>query len=65
MILRYRASPALSARVAADTKLYNRRLVPLIAAHHPPASPELRAVLAVIIRHVDDYAARAQLPRAA
>ena len=47
------------------TKVCNPRLVPLIAANQPQAPPELRAALAVITRHVDDYAARARLPRAA
>jgi predicted MarR family transcription regulator len=47
------------------TKLYNRLLVPLIAADQPQAAPDLRAALATITRHVDDSAARARLPRAA
>ncbi|MGP7997858.1 MAG: hypothetical protein ACLPKI_11110 [Streptosporangiaceae bacterium] len=47
------------------TKIYNRLLVPLTAANQPQAPPELRAVLAAITRHVDDYATRARLPRAA
>ncbi len=47
------------------TKVCNPRLVPLTAANHPQAPPELRAALAVITRHADDYAARARLPRAA
>src|SRR5215831_211998 len=47
------------------TKIYNRLLVPLTAANQPQAPPELRAALAAITRHVDDYAARARLPRAA
>jgi len=47
------------------TKVYNRLLVPLTAANQPQAPPELRAALAAITRHVDDYAARARLPRAA
>jgi len=47
------------------TKIYNRLLVPLTAANQPQAPPELRAALAAITRHVDDYADRARLPRAA
>jgi predicted MarR family transcription regulator len=47
------------------TKIYNRLLVPLTAANQPQAPPELRAALAAITRHVDDYAIRARLPRAA
>ena len=44
------------------TKVYNRLLVPLTAANQPQAPPELRAALAAITRHVDDYANRARLP---
>lgn len=47
------------------TKIYNRLLVPLTAANQPQAPPELRAALAAITRHVDDYATRARLPRSA
>ena len=47
------------------TKVYNRLLIPLTAANQPQAPPDLRAALAAITRHVDDYAARARLPRAA
>jgi hypothetical protein len=47
------------------TKIYNRLLVPLTAANQPQAPPELRAALAAITRHVDDYANRARMPRAA
>jgi hypothetical protein len=47
------------------TKVYNRLLVPLTAANQAQAPPELRAALAAITRHVDDYANRARLPRAA
>jgi hypothetical protein len=46
-------------------KVYNRLLVPLTAANQPQAPTELRAALAAITRHVDDYANRARLPRAA
>jgi predicted MarR family transcription regulator len=47
------------------TKVYNRLLVPLTAADQAQAPPDLRAVLAAITRHVDDYANRARLPCAA
>ena len=47
------------------TKIYNRFLVPLTAADQPQAPPDLRAALASITRHVDDYATRARLPLAA
>ena len=42
------------------TKVYNRLLIPLTAANQPQP-PELRAVLAAITRHVDDYANQARL----
>src|SRR6266545_3238684 len=47
------------------TKIYNRLLIPLTAADQPQAPPELRAALATITRHVDDYTTRARLPQAA
>jgi hypothetical protein len=47
------------------TKVYNRLLVPLAAADQAQAPPQLRAALAVMTRHVDDYADGARLPRAA
>jgi hypothetical protein len=47
------------------TKVYHRLLVPLTAADQPQAPAGLRAALATISQHVDDYAARARLPRAA
>jgi hypothetical protein len=47
------------------TKIYNRLLIPLTAANQPQAPPALRAALAAITRHVDNYASRARLPRAA
>jgi hypothetical protein len=47
------------------TKVHNRLLRPLIAANRPPAPPDLRAALAVITRHVNNYADQAQLPKAA
>jgi hypothetical protein len=49
----------------AKARAANRLLVPLTAANQPQAPPELRAALTAITRHVDDYAARARLPRAA
>jgi hypothetical protein len=47
------------------TKVYNRLLIPLTATDQPQAPADLRAALAAITRHVDAYAARARLPRAA
>ena len=47
------------------TKVYNRSLVPHTAADQSRAQPDLRAALAAITRHVDDYASRARLPRTA
>jgi hypothetical protein len=47
------------------TKVCNRLLAPLTAANQAQAPPGLRAALSAIIRHVDDYANRARLPRAA
>jgi len=47
------------------TKVYNRLLIPLTAADQAQAPPDLRAALAAITRHVDDYANRARLLRAA
>jgi hypothetical protein len=47
------------------TKIYDRLLVPLTAANQPQAPAELRAALAAITRHVDDYANRARISRAA
>jgi hypothetical protein len=44
------------------TKVYNRLLVPLTAANQPQAPPDLRAALAAITRHANDYASRARLP---
>jgi hypothetical protein len=41
------------------TKVCNWLLVPLTAANQAQAPPELRAALASITRHVDDYAGRA------
>jgi hypothetical protein len=45
------------------TKVYNRSLVPHTAADQSRAQPDLRAALAAITRHVDDYANRALFPR--
>ncbi len=42
----------------------HRFLVALTAANQPQAPPELQAALVAITRHLDDYAARARLPRA-
>ena len=47
------------------TKIYNRLLVPLTVANRPQAPPDLRAALAAITYHMDDYANRAGLPRTA
>jgi hypothetical protein len=47
------------------TKVCNRLLVPLTAANQAQAPPELRTALSAITRHVDDYATRARLTRAA
>jgi hypothetical protein len=47
------------------TKIYNRMLIPLTAANQPQAPPELRTALTTITRHVNDYADRARLPKAA
>jgi hypothetical protein len=47
------------------TKLHNRLPRPLMAAGQPPAPPELRQALRVIDQHVNDYAARARIAKAA
>nr|WP_239165069.1 transposase [Actinoplanes palleronii] len=47
------------------TKVYHLLLVPLTAVDQPQAPPDLRAALATITGHVDQYAIRARLPRAA
>ncbi len=47
------------------TKVYRRVLSPLVAADHPPASPDLRQALRVIDRSVADYVALARLRPAA
>jgi len=47
------------------TKISNRLRIPLTAADQAQAPPDLRAALAAITRHVDDYANRARLPSAA
>lgn len=47
------------------TKLHDRLLGPLLAADLPPASPDLRAALRLIDRHVDGYVAGARLKPAA
>ena len=43
------------------TKLHNRLLRPLLAAHNPPAPLPLRQALKVINRHVDDYISQARM----
>jgi hypothetical protein len=43
-------------RIAFYTKVYNRLLVPLTAAHQPQAPPELRAAPSAITRHADIHA---------
>ncbi len=43
------------------TKLHNRLLRPLLAAHDPPAPLPLRQVLRVINHHVEDYICQARM----
>ncbi|MGH3698972.1 MAG: hypothetical protein ACRDQY_05785, partial [Pseudonocardiaceae bacterium] len=43
------------------TKLHNRLLRPLLAAHDPPAPPPLRQALRVINQHVKDYISEARM----
>ena len=47
------------------TKVHDRLLRPLVAAHHPPAPPELRHALATIDRHVRSRINLARLGTAA
>jgi hypothetical protein len=47
------------------TKLHNRLLRPLMAAHQVQAPPELRQALDVISLHVDDYISGARIGKAA
>jgi hypothetical protein len=47
------------------TKVHNRVLGPLMAAHQPPAPPPLRQALRTIDQHITDYLSRARLPTAA
>jgi hypothetical protein len=47
------------------TKVHDRLLRPLIAADQPPAPTELRRALATIDKHVDAYADKARLGKAA
>ncbi len=47
------------------TKVHNRVLGPLTAAHQPPAPPALRQALHTIDQHITDYLSRARLPTAA
>lgn len=57
--------PWPTARSGSRPKADDRLLIPLTAADQAQAPPELRAALAAITGHVDDYATRARLPRAA
>ncbi len=50
---------------AGSSALTPRLLMPLTAASQPKAPREFGAALTAITGHVDDYAARARLPRAA
>jgi Mn-dependent DtxR family transcriptional regulator len=43
------------------TKLHNRLLRPLLAAHDPPAPLPLRQALRVIDHHVEDYLRQARM----
>ena len=43
------------------TKVHNRLLRPLLAAHDPPAPLPLRQAIRVINHHVDDYVAEARM----
>ncbi|MGH3511941.1 MAG: hypothetical protein ACRDRB_06655 [Pseudonocardiaceae bacterium] len=45
------------------TKLHNRLLRPLLAAHDPPAPLALHQALRVINHHVDDYICEARMAR--
>ena len=47
------------------TKVHDRLLVPLLAGDQPPAPVELRRALATVDRHVQQYAQRARLGKAA
>jgi hypothetical protein len=47
------------------TKVYHRLLIPLTSGDQPQAPPQLRAAVAAITHHVDDYTRHARLPRAA
>jgi hypothetical protein len=62
---RYQLTPEGIRIAVFYTKIYNRMLVPLTAAHQPQAPPELRAALATITRHVDAYATHARISPAA
>ena len=62
---RYQLTPEGIRIAVFYTKIYNRMLVPLTAAHQPQAPPELRATLATITRHVDAYATHARISPAA
>jgi hypothetical protein len=43
------------------TKVHNRLLRPLLAAHNPPAPLALRQALRVINHHVEDYIHEARM----
>ena len=43
------------------TKVHNRLLRPLLAAHDPPAPLALRQALRVINHHVEDYITEARM----
>ncbi len=47
------------------TKVHNRLLRPLLAAHRPPAPAELQAALRTIDQHVSSYMRQARLRKAA
>ena len=47
------------------TKIYNRLLVPLVAADQPQAPPQLRQALRTLDQHVEGYIDRARLAAAA
>ena len=47
------------------TKVHDRVLAPLFAAHQPQASPKLRSALRIIEQHIDQRLAAARLPAAA
>ena len=60
----YRLTPDGQRVAIFYTKVHDRLLRPLLAAHAPPAPPELRAALHTIDRHVADYTRDAHLKAA-